>query len=290
VGNIANEDCRTLNKLTRTQGGIPFIGYGAEQFKRPPSPKLYTWLTTIANDGLLRYPGILGSYRLIPSSPKVLSELLVTKSYDFQKPEQGRTILRLALGDGLVVAEGDLHRFQRKSVNPMFSFRHIRDLYPLMFSKAVELTKCINSEIYTSGNADAGTVIEISQWASRATLDIIGVAALGREFNTLHNTDDELVQLYEWMFQPDSERLMWFAINLLIPRKIVGLLPWKIETETVGKAIALRKVCRQLLKNKRDGLKQEAVESVDTLAHLIRSNNFSDHELVDQLLTFLAAG
>jgi cytochrome P450 len=37
-------------------------------------------------------------------------------------------------------------------------------------------------------------------------------------------------------------------------------------------------------------MKHESRESVDILSIMIRSNNFSDQNLVDQLLTFLAAG
>jgi cytochrome P450 len=37
-------------------------------------------------------------------------------------------------------------------------------------------------------------------------------------------------------------------------------------------------------------MKNESQESVDILSIMIRSNDFSDDNLVDQLLTFLAAG
>jgi cytochrome P450 len=37
-------------------------------------------------------------------------------------------------------------------------------------------------------------------------------------------------------------------------------------------------------------MKLESEESVDILSIMIRSNDFSDANLVDQLLTFLAAG
>jgi cytochrome P450 len=224
------------------------------------------------------------------TTPEILSELLVTKCYDFPKPDDGRDILRIILGDGLVVSEGDVHKFQRKNLNPMFSFRHIKDLYPLMWSKSVELVDCVKAQVSTSGSIEKSYVLEVKEWISRATLDIIGVAALGRNFNSLRNNDDELATLYEWLFRIDTSRKLWFLVNLHLPMKVVDLLPWKIHHETVAKSAVLRRVCGQLLKDKRNAMMGDAVESVDTLAHLIRSNNFSDQELIDQILTFLAAG
>lgn len=258
--------------------------------KRPLSEKPFDWIKTIPNEGLIRIAGFFGKYNFMPTTPRVLSELLVTKSYDFQKPDEGREILRIILGDGLIVSEGDVHRFQRKNLNPMFSFRHIKDLYPLMWSKSLELVNCIKAQISTSSSSEKGYVIEVNEWTSRATLDIIGVAALGRNIDSLRNNDDELATLYEWLFRIDFPKKLWFLINQHLPRKVVDLLPWRTHREIISRSMVLRRVCGQLLKDKRNAMAGEAVESVDTLAHLIRSNNFSDQELIDQLLTFLAAG
>jgi cytochrome P450 len=281
-----------LKHLPEPQGGLPFIRFGGEQLKRPPSLKVLKWINTIPNDGLLRIPSFLGRYRLIPTNPKILRELLVTKSYDFEKPEAGRDILRLVLGEGLVVVEGDLHKFQRKNLNPMFNFRYIKELYPLMWGKALEMTRRVKIETESNDYTDTknSIVVEANQWASRATLDIIGVAALGRDFDTLRRTDDELVQVYEWLFQPTRELQLWFIANILFSRYLTKWIPWKVEKEVTSRSVRLREICRELVRNKRDAMRTEAVQSVDILAHLIRSNNFSDDELVDQVLTFLAAG
>jgi cytochrome P450 len=172
----------------------------------------------------------------------------------------------------------------------MFSFRHIKDLYPLMWSKSLELVDCIKAEMSTNGNPESGYVVEVNRWASRATLDIIGVAALGRNLNALHDTDDELVQLYEWIFYMDIKKKIWFVVHFLFPKKLIDLAPWKTNRDIMAKSVDLRRVCAKLVDEKRNEMAKESHESVDTLAHLIRSNNFSDHDLVDQLLTILAAG
>jgi cytochrome P450 len=263
-----------------------------EEFKRPPSTLFLDWIDTIPNDGLIRVPRFARTYELLPTNAKVLSEVLVAKAYEFQKEPHGRKLLRLVLGDGLVVAEGDTHKFQRKNIQPIFNFRKVKALYPLMWAKAVEMTKCIKADMATESHGDQKneSIVEVNQWASRATLDIIGVSALGREFNTLNNSDDELLPLYEWIFNPSRQLFLWAVLHTFIPRSIMAWIPSEAERGIISKTSKLRQIFREFVRNKRENMKTELEESVDILAHLIRSDNFSDDELVDQVLTFLAAG
>lgn len=118
----------------------------------------------------------------------------MNRAYDWEKPKHFRTNLGRILGFGLFFAEGDVHRIQRKALTPVFKSRHIRDdLYPIFWAKACECVAELTKHISTrhkddwgpkasgKGNPVSGTV-EVSGWASRATLDIIGVAGLGHYF------------------------------------------------------------------------------------------------------------
>ena len=172
----------------------------------------------------------------------------------------------------------------------MFRFGHIKGLNPLMWSKSVELVNCIKAQISTNSRSEKGYVLEVNEWTSRATLDIIGVAALGRNFNTLRNNDDKLATIYKWLFRIDTPKKLWFIITQHLPMKLVDLVPWRTHREIISRSIILRQVCGQIVKDKRNAMAKDEVGSVDTLAHLIRSKNFSDQELIGQLLTFLAAG
>lgn len=242
---------------------------------------------------LLRTP-IVG-YRLLVTGPKALQELLVTRSYDFEKPPQIRGFLRQVLGDGLVVVEGEQHKFQRKHVMPAFSFRHIKDLYPMMWQKAVAVTKIIETELRESltpafqDDNYIGT-IEVGEWASKATLDIIGIAGLGHEFNAMKNADDPLVDDYHELLRPDPERFVFFLAWAMGPQKLVARLPWKLNTTFKERTASLRNICRSLVKGKRAAIKTGTDEHFDILSLLIKSGDFSDDDLCDQLLTFLAAG
>ena len=52
----------------------------------------------------------------------------------------------------------------------------------------------------------------------------------------------------------------------------------------------LKYFCLQNVRDKKEKMKSKREGGSDILSLLIESNNFSDEELVDQMLTFLAAG
>lgn len=254
------------------------------------------FMKEVPNDGLVRIPTLFGIQRLLLADPRALGEVLVHKSYDYQKPPELRNFLRLILGDGMIVVEGDLHKFQRKNVSPAFSFRHIKELYPKFWSKAVLLSRSIAADIqerpeYSNEKLKTPqSVVEINHWANKVTIDIIGVAGAGREFNSLLNSDDELIQNYEELLEPTTEKAVYFGLNLVLPRRIISLIPWKINNRLAATTARLRDICRDLVRDKRSLIKTESDDHIDILSLLIKSNNFADDQLVDQLLTFLAAG
>jgi cytochrome P450 len=230
------------------------------------------------------------------TNPSSLADVLVHKAYDFQKPGPVRKFLSIILGDGLIVVEDDLHKFQRKNAMPAFSFRHIKELYPIFWSKSVEMSQSIASEIHENHEPSPGEkpaslqgIVEINHWANKATMDIIGVAGLGKDFNAIKNPEDELIKTYEEILEPTTEKAFYFAFNVLLGRRFVSMLPWALNKSLKTTTDKLKKYCLDLIREKKQNVKA-GEQSVDILSLLIKSNNFSDENLVDQLLTFLAAG
>lgn len=193
------------------------------------------------------------------------------------------------LGAGLILVEGDVHKFQRKNVLPSFQLKHIKELYPVFWGKSRGLVEGIEKELAASGNPE-DHVVEFGEWATRVTLDIIGLAGMGRDFNAVRNDDDPLVHAYNELLEPTVERAIYFAANIIGPQDLVQKLPInqnKLLRETTGK---LKYFCLQTVRDRREKAKLKGERGNDILSLLIETNNFSDKELVDQMLTFLAAG
>ncbi|MCO5549789.1 hypothetical protein L7F22_003263 [Adiantum nelumboides] len=124
-------------------------------------------------------------------------------SYNFPKPEQTRQFLDNLLGNGLLVAEGDIHRRQRKVIQPAFNVSAMRALTPLFFrhsnefvaklSQLIDETKGPSEEPVIEGQSVQSArqsepkkpVFDISHWFGRLTLDIIGDAGFDHQFDAV---------------------------------------------------------------------------------------------------------
>jgi cytochrome P450 len=171
---------------------------------------------------------------------------------------------------------------------PAFSFRHIKDLYPIFWGKSQEMTNRIAATIKAS--PDASSVIDIREWASRATLDIIGVAGMGKDFDSLSDPENELYKTYQAIFSNARGARIVQVILMLLPQWLTVALPLKRNDE-IGKAVkTIRKVSGELIKDKRAQMARGEKPALDILSVAMESGGFSDDDLVNQLMTFLAAG
>jgi|TARA_R110002003_G_scaffold2375_1_gene24193 cytochrome P450 len=240
----------------------------------------------VENDGVILTRGVFHTDRLIITSPAALADVLVHKSYDMEKPPWARAFLRKFLGDGLLMTEGDEHKHHRKQILPAFRFRHIKELYPVFWSKSIEFCEAVKSAL----KEDTSQVLEIGHYSTQVTLDIIGLAGLGRDIGSLRNSDDELIRNYEEILEPTTEKAVYFLLHLIMPPWLIGMLPWRLNERVRVTTANLKRICTDFVAQKKLKMKNESQESVDILSIMIRSNDFSDDNLVDQLLTFLAAG
>lgn len=234
-------------------------------------------------------------------SPQALKDVLVTKNYDFTKPSEFITGLGRLLGIGLFLAEGEEHKHQRRNLLPAFAFRHVKDLVPIFWDMSRE-GALIMAEKVLAGAAEAQlgpdeeklppktAVLEISDWASRMTLDIIGVTGLGRDFGATKDPDNDLAKTYNTLFKPTPQAQLLGMLQLLLPGWVVNVLPVKRNSTIQLASNTIRDLCRDLITEKKQKLANKALEDLDILSVALESGGFTDENLVDQLMTFLAAG
>jgi len=229
------------------------------------------------------------------TTPKALAEVLTTKSYDFEKPGPLRYFLGHILGFGLFFAEGDEHHAQRRKLLPAFAFRHTKDLYPIFWSKARESVEAmakaiLNPPMTNAENPQDSSVLEVGAWASRATLDIIGVAGLGRDFNAIKQPDNELSQTYQRIFRPDRQERTLGILSQLLPVWLLEALPIERNSQVRKAARFIRSICAEMIREKKEKMARKEFTGVDILSVALESGTFSDENLVDQMMTFLLAG
>ncbi|KAH6676212.1 hypothetical protein EV126DRAFT_479828 [Verticillium dahliae] len=142
---------------------------------------------------------------------------------------------------------------------PAFQFRHIKNLYPMMWTKAEDLVSALTQEI-APDPIDAGqdsAVVGLTFWASKVTLDIIGVAGLGHDMNTIEKSDDPLHKIYTKLLDPTPEKLVYSMLGLDFGMRFVRLLPWKLNAMVIQAANALHSVCTQMIEEKKIAIQEK---------------------------------
>ena len=244
-------------------------------------------INSTPNDGILVVwlPLYLGC-EIIITRPDAIMEVVNTRNYDWEKPSLIKKALAGILGpEGLTHVEGNQHKAMRRVVAPAFSGRLIRDLCPLFYAKGIALVDTMAHRLSDSGS---GTM-ELMGLTSRVTLDIIGAAGVGMDFNTTEDEDSQLAKLYSLVSNPPAFSLLlmvWF------PKWLLRQLRWTSIARTIEAQVQLRKEIVAILQEKKARKRQEksTEHSKDIIASIMDSGDFSDDYLVSQMLTFLAAG
>lgn len=172
---------------------------------------------------------------------------------------------------------------------PAFSYRHIKDLYPVFWAKGIEMIKEIEKELPSQDN-----IVEVRNWAGRTMLDILGLAGLGYDIGSIQDPDNELSRTYRDLVtepSPWMKFIMLLGIFFIGPR-LVMKLPLKRNRDFRAGAEYIRTVARQIIREKKAQIESndKASRDVDILTAALTSGTFSEENLVDQMMTFLAAG
>ncbi|KAK5072908.1 hypothetical protein LTR64_000682 [Lithohypha guttulata] len=277
-----------LRHLPSPAGDRLPIGHFDLNGGKPPTDKIVNMFRNTPNDGLLVlwYPFYLYS-QVIPTRPDTLMDMLHTHSYDWEKPPTFRAIIKRTLGEGLVGAEGDQHKAMRRAVAPAFSGHHVRELCSLFYSKGLVFTNFIAREV----KASADESLELSGRMSRVTLDIIGAAGIGKDFRTIDNDEDPFAKSYALITDTSGGMpLLSFVINTFAPEWLIERLKGTRYARVAEVQAQMRKHARALVQEKKQMKPEELEQQRDIIGIIMRSGVFSDDYLVDQLLTFLAAG
>lgn len=280
-----------LRHIPTAPGGHWLLGHGMKIVKEVNGNPSREWIRTVPNDGILRYFWFFNIERVLVTSPQAMAEVLVTKNYTFPKPAAVRANIGRALGFGILLAEGDEHKLQRRNLMPAFAFRHVKDLYPTFWRKTREVVQAMTQAAGSNGVLET----EVYGWSSRVTLDIIGLAGMGKDFGAIQDENNHLVQLYNQLFKPTRGAQILALLESLVGVRVVGLLPVRRTDHIAEASKRIREVCLGLIAEKRakmegSGGEKHRGEDVDILGVAMESGLFSDAGLVDQMMTFLAAG
>ncbi|KAJ6549356.1 cytochrome P450 [Mycena sp. CBHHK59/15] len=229
-----------------------------------PGPKSTHWffgnLKELASNMRLLFYGFLaqGQLQLYITDNKVLHHFL-SNTQIYQKSELTRFSLGRIVGPGILVVDGDVHKQQRKIVNPAFGAPQIRELTGILVEKSIQLRDIRAAEAAQGGGVAR---VEVLSWLSKATLDIIGLA----------DAPNELAAAFEVLFGMETEFSVMRAIRAYfrIFRRIIA---------QASQATMMR-IGRQLLADSKRDITEngtfETGRARDLLSLLVRANTSKD--------------
>jgi hypothetical protein len=172
-------------------------------------------------------PVLFGNHRLVTVDPVALNYIL---NHDDQIPKPGMTrkFLSNMLGDGVLVTQGDVHKRQRRVLNPSFSPQSIRDCMPVFYDKAHELRDVLMALLDDPTGAaptpaqpcdvvQGGRKVDVMKFLGMCTIDVIGLAGFNYDFHALSEPKNELAEAFRAMFGAGQATTPLTIIQALVP-------------------------------------------------------------------------
>jgi cytochrome P450 len=217
--------------------------------------------------------------------------VLVHRCYDFEKPHVFTATAAKVLGDGILFAEGDVHKQQRKSLNPAFGFRHIKGLYPMFWDRSLRLIKALEEQgEHTDSDSDKYITVEVQEWANKATLSIIEEAALGIDTNIIEDPKEPLTLTYRTLLNPGKLSKVIQFLGLFFPAWLIQNIPTPLNRAVKRNTSIIMDITaaqKELIESPEQDMN---IHPNTVIATLVKSEQFSLPELMEQMRFVLLAG
>ncbi|EJD37708.1 cytochrome P450 [Auricularia subglabra TFB-10046 SS5] len=246
--------------------------------------------------------GGFGKHMMITADNRAVAHVL-SASYVFQRPPTERRGLRSFLGEGVLWAEGEQHKKQRRIMSPAFGHAQVRGMTPIFLEEAARMC-----EIWTNKCTDAGGTarIDAMEWLSKAALDIIGRAGFDHLIGALdeNGQKSELAEAFEQLLRTDTSSTDFTRnmINNHFPL-LRTVFPDDRTRRVANSKQKMYEIGRHILDEKKTailaGCDKDGAGARDLISLLLRANlasnvdpsqRLTDEEVLAQIPTFLFAG
>lgn len=116
---------------------------------------------------------------------------------------------------------------------------------------------------------------------------------MGRDFQSLTHDRNQVSDSFQVILEPSRDKIVFLALNFILPQWISRKLPLKLNGVLDTETGFLRRVCGEIVQEKRFAMSRKSAEQepeADILGSMLQNSDFTNSELIDQMLTFLAAG
>ncbi|PKB93034.1 cytochrome P450, partial [Rhizophagus irregularis] len=103
------------------------------------------WIQKYGN--IVKVNGIFNRPTIVVADTKIIQDITLNHVYDYIKPPEMWNDFVKIIGRGLVLAESEEHKRQRKMMNPAFAHNNIKEMVPTFIRVASTLKELIEDKI-----------------------------------------------------------------------------------------------------------------------------------------------
>ncbi|KAI9059020.1 cytochrome P450 [Trametes sanguinea] len=242
-----------------------------------------------------RVPAPFGSTRVILTDPKAIAHFYAHETFTYVQTKLSRVAIENLFGRGLLWAEGESHKRQRKAISPAFSNVAIRRLTSVFYDSVYKLKSSWDTQLAT---VDTVT-IDVQKWMNHVSLDSIGIAGFSHDFGSLEGKYSSVADVFDKMgfIKPNIISAFTIIFGNFFP------ILWKIPTpmrrlqQQLNKA--MEEIATVLLENTRremKGLGEKGHEEKSIIGLLIKAEDtdsslrMSQEEIMAQMKVLILAG
>nr|AVY05534.1 cytochrome P450 monooxygenase [Nodulisporium sp.] len=277
------------------------LGQEVRKFKaESPFSVQVGWMRRWPDAPFIRYLSFAGKEVLLVNSLAAHKAVLQTHVYDFVKPPLFARLVGEITGVGLLFAEGEHHKRERRLLTGPFSVPSMRKLLPIFREKAKDITAVFENLLGDKPHA----TIEAIETLSKSTMDTIGVTVLGTELETLSSMYPlGFQELYSRVLHQGAVGQLIWVVNAFIP--IRSLVPLEANYRFIQAITDLRKMLRDIIEKRKADLadgtyEKEMGQSRDLLTYMLEEAELRRQEtgkevwtvddIIGHLLNFTSAG
>ncbi|WWC60827.1 uncharacterized protein I303_103403 [Kwoniella dejecticola CBS 10117] len=300
-----------LRNLPGPSGGRGMDGHSSVIMNLHGST-VHEWIEKYGTTFMVKGPFAV-HHRLFTLDPRALSHVLNHSQIYFKSPLL-RNLVRRYMKEGLIVAEGERHKIQRKVAQRLFSRNGLRGMSEAVEEKAVQLRDIFQNLIhnprlttpYSPSNETlppGSREIDIYASTSRCTFDIIGQVGIDHTFDSTGDWEGEGGELFERYEKMQMPFYGWkFVIGLIFPW-FERIMPSDNKMLVDRAMDPLEKLSQDIMRERQreidEGKREAASDNRDLLTLMLRSNmtkgmtpdqKLRDDEITGQLATFMFAG
>ena len=202
--------------------------------------------------------------------PAVIAEILVTRAGEFPKSQVTRNILGSAIGNGMLLSEGEVWKAQRRRYAPLFAARNL----PILAEHFARTGQALADGI-TGGETD------VARMAQEATLSNISRVMFSGDDSV--DPADVRVGLRRYSdYVADMSLFDLMGLPAWVPR-----LKWLKSRAPVTR---MRDLARQVIEQRRAQHRAEPQDFLDLMIAALNEDGEDIEASIDNLLTFVVAG